>query len=169
MPVSDFTPTLEEVGARIRRRTVNHYGAETGTFLDPDPSDDKVQTTPTASQAQPLIDDAVDRVATAVGVDLPDGPDPDDPDSLRRAAKRLVALRAAMGIELEFYGEQVGSAQGSTYPQLKTLWDDDRKALIEAVNEASGGTGTGGESVGSEVTDAAYAFPPAAGFDSRRF
>lgn len=169
MPTSDYTPSLAEVGSRIRRRTINNYGQTTGTFSDGG-SDPRLLTKPTATEANLLIADAVLEVASAVGVDLPDGPD-DQPDIYRSQARKLAALYAAMNIELEYYGEEVASTHGSTYSQLKDLWDAGRKRLMESINEAKGGSGTGGESIGSDATPVAHydGFPTGTDWDHKRF
>lgn len=63
MPVSDYTPGLDDVGAIDIARTRNANGAETGTF-SPD-------TRPTDTQVTKLIGQALDDIRPALGEDIP--------------------------------------------------------------------------------------------------
>ena len=77
-------PTLEQVGVLMLARTRDSEGVEQGTFTK--------DTSPTASQAERLIDMAVDEVHAIVGVV------PED-SRCARSAYIVGALKAAMMIE----------------------------------------------------------------------
>lgn len=105
---SSETPTLEEVGALLRTRTTARGGtAELGTFT-PD-------TRPTGDQVLDLINKAVWKVAEKVGTNLP--------DALLDPAREAAALRAAMLVELSFFGDQIRAGR-SPYNELKKLADE---------------------------------------------
>lgn len=63
MPVEDFTPALEQVGAINRARTIVD-DLTTGTFTD--------DTRPTGDEVQVLCELAAGQVADTLGADLPD-------------------------------------------------------------------------------------------------
>lgn len=142
MPISDYTPTLNEVGALIRDRTVDAGGNEVGTFT--------ANTRPTDTQATDIIQDAALEAYTMFGEDIPDAPieasaaDPTsyDPDALRTAARRAVSYHAAALIELSHFGEQVARGN-SPYQQYEDLWTAASKRVASAV-ESSGGESPGG-------------------------
>lgn len=142
MPLADFTPDVDAVGAILRTRTRLAGGQEAGTFLSAaaDPT-----TTPTAEQVNELITDAVADLGAALGPDIPDAPG-EDPTAYRTAAARLAALGAALEVELTYFPEQVATGR-SPYPQLLERYNARRKALLEAIVEIGGGAG-GGESAG---------------------
>lgn len=108
-------------------------------------------TRPTAEGASELIVNAVDDVSGVVGVDVPVAQQP--------LAKKVVALRAAMLIELSYFTEQVNSGR-SSYPQLKTLYDEQFENLLTALGistDAGGGavpSGAGYPSYGDFPTTA---------------
>lgn len=137
MPLADFTPDVDAVGAILRTRTRTPGGQEVGTF--------NAETTPTNVQVSELIADAVADLGAALGPDIPDAPG-DDPDAYRTAAARLAALGAALEVELTYFPEQVATGR-SPYPQLLERYNARRKALLEAIVEIGGGAG-GGESAG---------------------
>lgn len=141
-----WRPSLPEVGALLPRRTKNDDGAYVNTFTS--------GTEPTGEQAESLITMATGHVASRVG-ETGDLCNP----ALTSRARSMAALYAAMLIELTLFPEQVGSNR-SPYPQLKDLFDDGMKALIEGVAENCG-EGGGGESVGGSGTLASAAFPEA--------
>lgn len=118
MPVEDWTPTVAEVAAHIRARTKAAGGTEAGTFND--------QTRPNQQQAEAMIANALRSVSGKLHAVEPCS------DDLLADAKNAVALRAAMAIEASFYPEQVSTSR-SNFSQLKSMYDDDVKALAEAV------------------------------------
>ena len=107
MPVTDFTPTLAQVGNATLQRTKDQFGNVTGTFSP--------ETTPTDDQVTELTDRAADKVSMKVGTDIP--------ESCWDDASAVVALRAAMMIELTYYAEQVTN-QRSPYPLYKEQFID---------------------------------------------
>lgn len=144
MPITDFTPTLEELGHFMKTRTRSRtaYGSVVGTFDDNTPV--------TAVEAEELIAQAADEVAIAVGSDLPLGPE-NEPDLYERGAKALTLILAAMNLEIALVPEQVNDPR-SAYAALERRYTSFRKSLIEAVSEARGGSGQGGEGDDSSAT-----------------
>lgn len=125
MPVSDYTPTVDEVGAEILSRTVDQYGNQTGTF--------SASTTPTATQVTELIGKAADRVSLKIGTDIP--------AALRQDAKDIVALRAAMMVEQTLFADQITSNR-SPYPVLLERYKAELADLQLAIQIAEDGDGT---------------------------
>ena len=121
MPTSDYAPVVQDVGNILRARTKTRAGAEVGTF--------NADTRPTDTQVEGLINKAANDVAMVVGSDIP--------PLVFEDAKGVVALRAALLIELGYFPEQIGSGK-SPYAQLKQLYDDDLKNLVAAVTRAGG-------------------------------
>jgi hypothetical protein len=108
----DILPTLDQVGRLIRARTTDGNMTEQVTFTS--------STKPTDTQALAYISDAADDVELEVG--------PAVPDTVDKEATRLIAVRAAMLIELG-YPEQI-RANTSAYPELKALYDAQLAALL---------------------------------------
>lgn len=150
MPTSDFTPTVDMVGAILRARTKTAGGSEVGTFNS--------ETRPTDVEVQDLAQTAVADLMDAVGPDIADAPG-DDPDAYRNGAKRLAALGTAMLVELTYWPEQVATGR-SPYAQLKTLYDDRLKRLVGLLFPGSGDAGSGGAGAGP----GAEALPSGGGF-----
>lgn len=150
MPVSDYTPTVDQVAAFIRARTKTQGGKEAGTFNPAaaweDGSGDG--TRPTTEQVDEVIGNTLPKLVGVLGVDIPDAPG-DDPDIYRDAAQRVAALRAAAFIELTYWPEQVNAGR-STYPQLKELLDEEWEQLL---TDLGIGTDAGG---GAVTADAGY-------------
>lgn len=147
MPVTDYTPALTDVGAVTIARTVNDVGVETGTFGS--------TTHPTNTQVAPLIQNAVDDVAIEIGTEIP--------AALFDKAKRLVALRTAMYIELTFFAAEVAQ-QRSPYAMQKDLYDGELKKLSAAVIAEELGE-TGADRVDTVMPR--FGFPPADNLGSR--
>lgn len=135
MPISDWAPTVEAVGAQLRARTLDGNGNELGTFTD--------QTRPTESQAQELIDKAAKEVASKIGTD--------PGEAYWDGASGVAALRAAMKIELSYFPEQINTGR-SPYNQLR---DEYREAFKELL--ATMPTGTGEQA--SQDADLVFSFP----------
>jgi hypothetical protein len=139
VPVSDFSPTIEQLGALMRSRTIED-GSETGTFTS--------ETRPTADEAAIAIKTAADDVAIAIGSDIPlaawDG------------ARVLVAYRAAMLIEITYYPEQIGN--GSMYEQWKEMFDEGLLRLIERVQAIEAGEGDPDTTLSPGMAE--FYFPP---------
>jgi hypothetical protein len=117
-------PSVAEVGAILRARTAV-LGVEIGTF--------DARTRPTDVQVDSYIDGAVDEVSLRLPTDLPDG-------QLRRFARRVIALRTAMAIEIAHDPDRT-NADDSPYQHLKELFDSGLVALLDAAADA----GTGGD------------------------
>jgi hypothetical protein len=107
MPVSDYTPTIDDVGALLRARTKDSDGEEIGTFTP--------TTRPTDTEVETLIGQAAGYMSLFVGDDTP--------QALWEEIGDVVSIRAAMTIELSYYPEQVASDR-SAYAQYKLLWDE---------------------------------------------
>jgi hypothetical protein len=114
----EYIPTLQEVGALLRARTVDTTGTELGTFT--------ADTRPTGSEAMKLIGDAATDVADEVGGDIP--------DAAIQTARQAAAYRAAMLIELSYYPEQVGTNR-SPYAEYKALYDEKIAKIIRIVQD----------------------------------
>lgn len=143
----EWAPTVADIAAMIRARTKNAFGAEEeGTFTE--------TTRPTEEQVQLIIDKAANHVASRLGVtaerDI-------CTEELKGAATDVVALRAAMRVELSYFPEQTGTDQ-SAYDRYKEQYDEDLAALMEGVSEQCGVSG-GGESVGGKGTSPRAGFP----------
>jgi hypothetical protein len=132
---TDWAPTVDAVGAQLRARTKDANGNELGTFTE--------DTRPTGVQVEELIDRATGDMISVL-------PDPMDPKWNDRASG-VAVLGAAMRVELSFFPEQVATGR-SPYPQLKALYDDELKRLV---NAAQGG---------DTAMDGSGALAPAGGF-----
>lgn len=134
-------PTIAEVAAKLRARTKVLGGNEVGTF--------DASTRPTADEVEALIDDALDEVLGKIK-------EPAAGTKYEGRARGLVALYAAMLIELSYFPEMVGTPK-SPYDSYATLYDKRMKALIAEgeTGEPQGEGGAGGDSPGN----AAWTFP----------
>lgn len=123
MPASDYTPDVAAVAAFIRARTKTRGGDEAGTF-NPEDSSEQDKTRPTAEQTETEVANALGKISGKIGADIA--------EQYWSDASRLVALYAAMLIELTYWPEQVNTGR-STYPQLKELFDDDWKEFLDVL------------------------------------
>lgn len=105
--VRAYRPQVSDVGELLRGRTVDTNGVEQGTFTP--------QTRPTFEQADRVIDRAMEKLEAKFG--------PTMKTELVGAAATVVALRAAMMIELSFFGEQIAPGR-SPYLQLRDLYNE---------------------------------------------
>lgn len=138
MPISDWMPSVSDVGALLRARTKDSNGTEVGTFND--------LTRPTGDQVVALIQQGGRKVASVVGADLPTATWSD--------ARAIAVLATALLVELSYFPEQIGTSN-SPYLQIKALYDDDIKSLKTAVVAAGGDTpGEPGSSM-----EPVFAFP----------
>jgi hypothetical protein len=124
----EWTPTLPDVAGVILIRTRDQNGVLQNTFND--------NTIPTDDQARVCIDKAVNNVKPLIGTDIP--------EDLIQEAQDVTALRAAMYIELTFYGNEVAQNR-SVYPHLKELFDEKIVTLAKAI---------AAEESGESLTDA---------------
>jgi hypothetical protein len=103
----EYTPTGSEVAALLRARTKKTGGGELGNWDN--------STRPNAQQVEEIIRSATGTVSLMVGDIVP--------PKIVEEVRAIVAIRAAMLIELSYWPEQINSAR-STYQQLKDLYDD---------------------------------------------
>lgn len=132
MAETPWKPSVDEVAAYIRARTKIAGGGQAGTFTD--------ETNVKKSEVEPLIDQAVRRVSSEIGVE----PCTED---LREDATTCAAIYAAMLIEQSFFPEQTTSA-GNSFKSLEALFKPQLQSLANRVQRECG-TGSGGED-GSE-------------------
>lgn len=143
-----YMPSLAEVGEASLGRTRDKLGNALGTF--------NANTQPTDIQVIRLIKSASDDVRKHIGTTIP--------DDLIDDARRVVAIRTAMLIELTSYGSEVATDR-SPYNELKTLYKELLPDLIESVEvEEAGGKATD-QVVG---TFPAFGFPQAEGLLDKR-
>lgn len=134
MATTDWTPSLTDVGAVSRTRTVDNMGVEQGTFTD--------ETRPTGDQVTDLISQAMAEVRLEHGD--PDRNDNRDPTQVYDAFKREVILTTAMQIELTYFPEQV-AANRSPYEALRIQRDRQQVLVGKALGELAS-SGEVGES-----------------------
>lgn len=144
-PAADFNflPTVSQVAVLIRARTRDEGGNDLGTFT--------TATTPTANQAEALIHDAATEITEVTGTGIP--------EALWRNARSVIALSAAMAIELGYFPEQVQSSR-SAYTQLEKKFERRLKSLSVAVEQAGAGDAFG--SSDDEVMPSGGGFPSTA-------
>jgi len=130
MPVSEYTPGIDDVGDLLRARTFTTGGQELGTFTE--------ETRPTDQQVLGIIEKAAGTVFLSIGDDIP--------AALFSEAKHAVTLLTAMMIELSFYPEQV-AAQKSAYAEYKELYEEligtreePGSLVLAVINAAEDGT-----------------------------
>ena len=114
----DWLPDGSDVAALIRARTKDPDGRELGAFTD--------RTRPTAGQVDELVSMAAQAVHARIGWTIP--------DDRQEEARRLIALRAALNIELSYFPEQVTSGR-SAYEPLKELYDEGIAAMLDALRD----------------------------------
>lgn len=112
----DYSPSVDQVGALLRTRTTERGSSgEAGTFTE--------NTRPTHDEVVDLIDLATRDVQIKLGTTIP--------AALVQDARQTIALRAAMLVELSFYGDQI-SVSRSPYTELKALYKEALDALVSA-------------------------------------
>jgi hypothetical protein len=116
-PADNFLPTISDVGALVRARTKDDAGNEIGTFTS--------VTRPTGDEVLRLIDQAAGDVTALVDYTIP--------VNCYRQASSVIALRAAMLVELSYFPEQINTGR-SPYEQFKLLFDDMMARLKESVD-----------------------------------
>lgn len=121
------TVDLSAIGAMLRSRTVDQYGAEQGTF--------NTDTRPTAAQVTslgtPIVTSVVGLFSTCTSI----------PEAV---VQRLATLKICMQIELTYFPEQVTSGR-SAYPAMKDLFDDEYASSRETFCPNAGDGQPGGE------------------------
>jgi hypothetical protein len=119
---AEYLPSLSDVGLVTLGRTVDSVNNITGTFSrDTQPDDASVSR---------LILAAGDDVRRKIGTDIP--------DDLVDDARRVVAVRTAMLIELSMFPSEVASDR-SPYPQLKALYEELILDLSDSVSAEEAG------------------------------
>lgn len=118
-------PVVDDVAALLRARTKDADGAELGTFTD--------ATRPTADEVERLIARAYGDVSTQTGAVLG--------ERLALEAAAMVALRAAMFVELSYFPEQVRTDR-SAYQEYERIYDAGMTALRLAIEGESGEFGS---------------------------
>lgn len=106
--LTGYTPVIADVGALLRARTKDDDGNELGTFT--------TNTRPTDAQVSVLIQNAQDFVTAAVDTDIPELAWP--------MARSVIALRAAMLVELSYFPEQIPTGR-SPYENLRVMYEGD--------------------------------------------
>lgn len=121
-------PTLDEVASMLRARTVDENGNELGTFTD--------TTSPTATQAQQLLDSAYDLVRLRIGrID-------DAEEETIEQAHTVVMLLAARLIETVYYPEQAAQNQ-SAATIYGEMYEEAVRDLANAIEDNRATTTTG--------------------------
>ena len=130
MAADPLRPTLEQVGALMFARTRDSEGVEQGSFT--------ADTRPTASQANAIIDMAVDAVRAVVGSV------PED-SRCAQSAYMVAALGAARMIEKSLFPEQVNTPR-SPYESYRVEYEEALTGLAGCLGVPVSG------SAGSTVT-----------------
>lgn len=128
----DWTPTSADVAAEIPERVKDEVGHVLDDFADDG------STRPTQTQVETIIAGAVRDTIAAVGT-LEDCA-ADNIVDLRRGAKDVATLRAAMRVERTYFPDQIGSNL-SPYNAIRDELKDKLATLVEAVRENCGGSG----------------------------
>lgn len=115
-------PTSNQVATLLRARTKDSNGLEAGVFNG--------DTRPTDTQVDDIVLHAADEVYAEVGAF-----DSIQTVPLQNAAIRLVALKAAMLIELSFFPEQT-TGDRSAFDNMRELYEANLPRLVKAINEA---------------------------------
>jgi hypothetical protein len=139
-PAASYLPLVSDVGALLRARTKDRYGNEVGTFNE--------NTRPTFDEVQRLIETAAGDVTDLIDYDIP--------LESYRAASGVIALGAAMLVELSYFPEQV-AADKSAYQEYKDLYDAYLERLLAAVEREAAEEVTG--EVPTYGNMAAFGFP----------
>jgi len=120
---SQWAPSVQDVANLLRARTINKNGGEVGTF--------NAATRPSDEEVQGLIESSYGDVVDAIGQIT------DVPSNLVNAASSIVAIGAAMLVEMSYYPEQVGTGR-SPYAQLASQYKDKLCRLQDAIVSAGG-------------------------------
>lgn len=115
-PIEVEYPTQEDVARLLRARTKDDAGVENEAWTD--------DTRPTAAAVEELIQLAAGDVLSQTGAELLERP--------AAAAKTMIALRAAMFVELSYWPEQVRTDR-SAYHEYERLYNDGMEALLVSI------------------------------------
>jgi hypothetical protein len=106
-PAGDWAPSIADVGGLLRIRTRDRSGNLIGTFTD--------ATQPSGDQVQSIINSVVGELQGTFG---------ESPvDALVPTAKLAATYKAAMLVELSYFGDQI-TAGRSPFAQLQALYTD---------------------------------------------
>lgn len=136
----DWTPSVADIGRKLRARTKDENGNELGEFT--------TATRPTAVEVAAIIEEETGALVGFVGDDLP--------IELWALARSAAVNRIAARIELEYWPEQVQAGR-STYEQLAAQRDTEEQRLVTAVRAMTGAGEAGGIGIGSMVTNSQVA------------
>jgi|SRR6516162_577929 hypothetical protein len=131
-----WLPSVRDVALKILSRTRDSHGNQLGTFT--------TDTVPTATDCAAIIGQAALDVAKVLGDNIP--------DSMYDDVGNLIAVRAAMQIELAYYSEQVNTGR-SIYPQLEKDYETEvpllSKQLITVIDGGEMGPVAAGPGLGA--------------------
>lgn len=117
--MSEYLPVPSDVAALLRARTYLDNGEQEGEFT--------TETRPTTAQVVLMIAQAYGEVSARVGQDI------EEASRLFAYARSIVALRAAMAIELSYFPEQADEDRDTLYKELRTLYEEGLMFLINAL------------------------------------
>lgn len=117
-PSGSYLPTTADVAALLRARTKDINGAELGVFDS--------TTRPTVGEVEAAIDMAAAEVTGRVGTQIA--------DRWLDAMRALIAIRAAMWVELSYFPEQIRSDR-SVYQELSTQFEQGIASLQAALSD----------------------------------
>lgn len=148
--LSPYAPTVGDIAAVLRARTVELGGFRVNAFTD--------QTSPTAQEVQQLI--ALHAPLMLARLGRLDDLHCANAEDLRAAATSVIAQRVALEVEASYWPEEIADA--AAVDARRTMLADDLAALEPALTacRASGDEGgDGGDS--TSRSDPAWRFPPA--------
>jgi hypothetical protein len=152
-PSITWPATTDNVAALLRARTQDDTDVEGGVWSD--------TTRPTLAEAELILSMAQAIVLGQTG--SLEALACETADDVKSQAATLVALMAAMLIELSYFPEQVQTSR-SAYEQYANLFDTLMPQLVQSVEEClTGGVEPGGGADSSTVPPPAFAFPADAG------
>lgn len=117
LPDPGYLPTVEGVSDLLRARTKDNLGNEIGVFND--------NTRPTGIEVLGLIRKSGSDVTALLDYDIP--------IEMYEQVRDLIALGAAMRVELSYFPEQVGTDR-TAYDEMKELYDESLARIMEALN-----------------------------------
>jgi hypothetical protein len=124
---TDWTVEVDGVGKLLRARTRDdESGGELGTFTD--------ATRPTAEEVTEFLEQASTEVLLRLPSELEDA-------KLVAFAKRMIAVRAAMFVELSLEPDRIDD-ETSAYAKLERIFDSGMTVLLDAVGDESDAGGT---------------------------
>lgn len=147
-----YRPSTRQVALHIKNRTVDDLNNFIGDFTD--------ETVVTGDEVEELIVKAEQRILRRLDVDSNEV----IPTESHQAISEVIALYAAMLVELTKFGEQI-QANRSPYIHLRDLFIDQMKELLEdvrgiaATDDGGGGSKSVWDLVATQENEASFAFP----------